>query len=282
MGEELKQRKSLMALRQFGEIVSTDDQGKEQKKPGKRMEGNNGIEILKGQDLSKIDRKKLKPFFEFTKQEGIDMDVETFWTNIFNNQKIVGKKDAEGRETVYKVTEIKADDLKDDFKGLYEKLNSLQKTATDAKTQETAAADAQKAATEQAQKEQARVAKAEAAKRAQTEVQPYKDLDDGIIINATVLESLKSLTLKDFINGDYASKATKLLTKNPNKEKILTVLTLYSNVLVNDKAQAYAQGLEKDSVSFKTLSFQRHKILAQAGFTTEWFQQRTTQIADGK
>ncbi len=36
MGEELKQRKSLMALRQFGEIVSTDDQGKEQKKPGKK------------------------------------------------------------------------------------------------------------------------------------------------------------------------------------------------------------------------------------------------------
>ncbi len=62
----------------------------------------------------------------------------------------------------------------------------------------------------------------------------------------------------------------------------MTVLALYTSVLVNDKARAYAQGLEKDSVSFKTLSLWRHQILAQAGFTTEWCQQQNTQIDAGK
>jgi len=166
------------------------------------------------------------------------MDTKTFWTDIFNSRKIVGKKDETGKETSYVVPEIKADDLKDDFKGLYEKLNSLQKTTTDAKTQATAAADAQKVATEQAKKEKTRVAK--------VEVQPYKDLYDGIIINATVIKSLKSLNVKSFIemeNGKalYITQAEVILAKNPNKEKIMTVLALYASILVNDKARAYAQ-----------------------------------------
>jgi hypothetical protein len=201
---------------------------------------------------------------------------------VFNDGKIAGKKDSEGKDTPpYDVPKIEAGDFEKNFKGLYEKLNSLQKTTTDAKTQATAVADAQKVATEQAQQEQARVVKVEAAKKAQTEVRPYKDLDDGIIINATVVKSLKSLAVQDFRDGNYANKAKKILEKNPNKEKILTVLALYANVLANDKANTYIQALG-NPVSFETLSFQRHKILAQIGRTFEWFQQQGTIVTAGK
>ncbi len=137
------------------------------------------------------------------------MDADTFWTDIFNSQKIAGKKDEAGKETIYIVQEIKAGDLKNDFKGLYEKLNNLKNTADSAKKQADAAKQAQEESTKAEAEKLALATKVEAAKKAQVEVQPYKDLYDGLIINTAVLESLKSLTLKDFINGDYRNKAIK-------------------------------------------------------------------------
>lgn len=277
MGEELKQRKSIVDLRQFGDITSADEQGKEQKKPGKRSKE---IKMLEGKDLSKIDRKKLNPFFEFTQVEKVDINAKDFWTDIFNNKKIIGK-DTDGKETSYVVAEIKEDDLKDDFKGFYEKLNGLKKATKDTKAQADAASEAQKAATEKAQQEQTRMAKTEAARLAQTEVQPYKDLDDGMIINSAVVQSLKSLTIQDFRDGNYANKAKKILEKNPNRDTIMSVLALYASILTDEKVNTYIQTLG-NPVNFETLSFQRHKLLAQTGRTSEWFQQRETKVTDGK
>lgn len=116
--EEFRQRKSLNVLREFGKVTSLEGgQAKEGEYSGK-------IDILKGKDLSKINRKKMADFFTFTKEEKIDTTTPEFWMEVFNKNEII-TKDADGKDTTYKVDEIKEGDLKDDFKGLYGKLNEL-------------------------------------------------------------------------------------------------------------------------------------------------------------
>lgn len=117
LDEELKQRRSLGILREFGKVTDMKEKERVGEYSGK-------IDLLKGKDLSKISRTKLAPFFAFTKEEGVKVETPDFWTGIFNKGQIVGK-DAEGKNIIYPMSEIKASDLEDNFKGLYEKLNKL-------------------------------------------------------------------------------------------------------------------------------------------------------------
>ena len=94
---------------------------------GREKEGkySGKIDILKGQDLSKLSRKKLAPFFAFTTSEGIDATSPDFWIGVFEKGEIV-KKDEKGAVVRYALEKsIKSDDLDKDFGGLYAKLNKL-------------------------------------------------------------------------------------------------------------------------------------------------------------
>ncbi len=94
---------------------------------GREKEGkySGKIDILKGQDLSKLSRKKLGRFFSFTKEEGIDSTTQEFWIGVFEKGEIV-KKDEKGAVVRYALEKsMKSEDLDKNFGGLYARLNKL-------------------------------------------------------------------------------------------------------------------------------------------------------------
>lgn len=125
--EELRQRKSLSVLREFGDITPPEGW------PSRGGKYAGKISILKGQDLSKLSRKKLAPFFSFTASEGIDATNPDFWIRVFEKGEII-KKDEKGAEMKYTLEKsIRSDDLNKDFDGLYAKLNKLHDIVDDKK-----------------------------------------------------------------------------------------------------------------------------------------------------
>lgn len=264
--DELRQRRSLSVLRQFGRV--TDMEGKE-----KDGEYTGKIDILKGKDLSGIKRKKLSDFFTFTREEGIDEATPDFWISVFNDGKIT-TKDKDGKEQVYEIGKITGGDLEKNFEGLYGKLNALydknknqkllNRRSTEKQTQE---------ADEKARQEAILKQKAEV-ERVAKEVEPLKNLIDGSIINEKTVGILKNLTVQDFVDGQFIGKANKLLGDNPNKEAVMKVLGTYSGLLsANEKVKAYITNLKatvNGPVNFWTLSYQRRNLLIAAGFTGEW------------
>jgi hypothetical protein len=82
-----------------------------------------------------LNRKKLAPFFQFTREEGIETTTPEFWIGIFNKGEIV-KKDEKGLEMKYALDKPESKDLEKDFEGLYEKLNGLLKKQKIIKQQE--------------------------------------------------------------------------------------------------------------------------------------------------
>lgn len=137
--DERRERRSLGLLREFGKVTSIEGETRDGQNSGK-------IKILEGQDLSKINRKRLKEFFVFTKEEGINMDAH-FWVELFNTGKITVKR--EGKEDmVYELkSSIKPEDLEKDFEGLYSKLNHLHTYIDEKKKKEYADTQRTKVAT---------------------------------------------------------------------------------------------------------------------------------------
>lgn len=94
---------------------------------------------------------------------------------------------------------------------MYEKLNGLQETAEVNETKEKNDAEKKEKADTEAKKQADLAAKKAEATKIQTELTPYKNIADGVIINIEVVEKLKNLTTTDFINGEYIKRAEKLL-----------------------------------------------------------------------
>lgn len=136
LDEELRQRKSIITLREFGK-VSDISEGKIE---GTKKEGkySGKIKILEGQDLSWLKRDKLVDFFMFTAEEKIDATTPDFWMGVFNKSEVIVKDDKEGDITYTLEKPIGSKDLDKDFEGLYKKLNSFlgQKRKRDFKEQQ--------------------------------------------------------------------------------------------------------------------------------------------------
>ena len=120
LDEELRQRKSLGALREFGQVKNLEGQVRDGKNKGE-------IKMLEGKDLSGIDRKSLERFFQFTKEAKAKDATKEFWSEIFNDGKVTIKgAGAEGKDEIYELKEkITEKDLDDNYKSLYKKLNKL-------------------------------------------------------------------------------------------------------------------------------------------------------------
>lgn len=123
LDEELKQRRSLGILKEFGDIPDTSEWKAEGAK--KSGESSGKIPMLRWVDLSGLRRDKLADFFIFTKEEGIDIETKEFWMGVFNDGKIMVKKE-DGTTEEYAIQwGIKKGDFEKNFKGLYEKLNNI-------------------------------------------------------------------------------------------------------------------------------------------------------------
>lgn len=174
--------------------------------------------------------------------------------------------------------------MKDDFKGLYAKLNGLEKAETD-KEQVVKTDTETKTAAEAEAKQKAELTTrvAEAAKIA-TEMIPYKNLAAGRVINDQVLAKIKNFTIDDFINGTYIQKSEALWVKNENRDKIMSVLDTYARLLSsNEKVKVYITGLKatmSGAITFETLSYRRHEILAVAGYTGEFMKQQEVKVTE--
>lgn len=122
------------------------------------------------------------------------------------------------------------------------------------------------------------------AQKAKTDMIPYKELADGLIINNQVVAKIKDFTVDDFMNGDYVNKTKALWADNGNRTKILNVLEIYARLLSSDiKVKAYIAGLKatmSGAITFQTLSYRRHDILAAAGYTGEFMKQQEGKVAE--
>lgn len=206
------------------------------------------IDILKGKDLSGIKRKKLKDFFTFTREEGIDATTSDFWMGVFNDGKIIKKgaitKDTEGKETtgtdqIYSVN-IEEKDLDKDFKGLYGKLNKLKVTrdVMNAKEEQKQIEEKEKQAKqEQEAKEKQEKADAEA-KTAKEEAEknklkPFADLYRGSI-DEELMQNISHINIESLSNGSYKTIVKNTLQGEKNtqkKEVVLAELTILISVI---------------------------------------------------
>jgi len=123
LDNELKQRRSLGILQEFGQVSDVREGKIENTKKSGKYSGD--IKTLEGKDLSGISRKKLTPFFQFTKEEGVDIETKEFWMGVFNEGKIVGKNSKWEIEEYRLKKIINSKDLDKNYEGLYEKLNDL-------------------------------------------------------------------------------------------------------------------------------------------------------------
>ena len=225
-----------------------------------------------------MSRKKLSDFFAFTKEKGIDSTTPDFWITVFEKGEVTTNK--EGKTVSYKLEKgIETGDLEKDFEGFYGKLNTLQKIAKEVETKEKIMADEKvKSDTETKQKAELAAKNTEADKISR-EILPYKNLADGLIIDAKTTETLKTLSLNDFRDGTYKMRAETILKDHPKKEQIIGVLTTYSNLLSmnSEKVRACIEGLKSKTtgnIDFQTLSFQRKVILSSVGYTGEFLKQQ--------
>gem|GEM_PF-6079570 len=94
-------------------------------------------------------------------------------------------------------------------------------------------------------------------------LKPYRDLYEGRIINGKLVESLNGLVVSDFIDGKYRIKAEKVLSANPDKDKIIAVLSTYSGLLsANPKAMEHIKSC--NVTDFRGISYQRQLMLVAA------------------
>lgn len=272
LDEELKQRRSLGILKEFGDVPDTST-GKAEgaKKPG---ESSGKIPVLRWVDLSGLRRDKLADFFIFTKEEGIDIETKEFWMGVFNDGKIVGKKDAEGKETSYRIDPIKEGDLKDNFKGLYEKLNGF-KVVRDVKNVKNTA--------EQNRKKQEEDAKKAAAEKEKSDIEmirlkPYADLYLGHI-DPKLMEKFGALTIDNLMDGSYTTSIEKVLWNwkdSAQKAIVLAELKILTTIITDLKSKGKMEAFQntwlkksdgKLDMSLKNLYFYRRIFLQESGYT---------------
>lgn len=294
--DERRERRSLNVLREFGRV--TDMEGKE-----KDGEYTGKIDILKGKDLSGIKRKKLKDFFTFTREEGINDATPDFWIGIFNDGKIVkksskGKNEAgqevETKDQEYAVDKIEEKDFEKNFEGLYGKLNKLKVTRDVMNAKEEQKQTGEKE--EQVKQEQEAKEKQEKAdmdtKKTKEEAEknrlkPFADLYHGSI-DKELMQKISNINIESLSNGGYKTIVENTLQGEKNtqkKEVVLAELTMLISVINGlrngNKMEAFQnkwlKKWEKLDMSLQNIYFHRQYLLAELGYTKEYLHIGDTQ-----